>query len=152
MSYYADTSFFIALRVPHDTFHREALAFYEQAQEAAWFWSPWHRVEVFHALRQLTRHPESSRAISPAEAKALIHRIETDVRLGYYTHLEADWRDVLRTANEISIAHALEQPFATADLLHIAYALELAAEVFVSFDEAQLTLAEAVGLKTIRPK
>jgi predicted nucleic acid-binding protein len=37
------------------------------------------------------------------------------------------------------------------DLLHVAYAKELAAEVFVSFDDDQLALAEATGLKTFLP-
>jgi hypothetical protein len=65
-------------------------------------------------------------------------------------HLEADWRDVLRTANEVSIDCGFEQPCPAADLLHVAYAKELAAEWFVSFDEEQMTLAEAAGLKLLR--
>jgi predicted nucleic acid-binding protein len=38
-----------------------------------------------------------------------------------------------------------------ADLLHVAYAKELAAETFVSFDDDQLALARASGLKTAKP-
>jgi hypothetical protein len=38
-----------------------------------------------------------------------------------------------------------------ADLLHVAYASELGAELLVSFDDAQLALAEAAGLITARP-
>jgi hypothetical protein len=72
--------------------------------------------------------------------------IETDIRLGYFTHLETDWRDVLRTANEISIAHGFELACRAPDLLHVAYANELAAEEFVSFDGQQLALAKASGL------
>jgi len=148
---YADTSFLVALRIRRDTFHEAALAFYETWQGEVWFWSPWHRVEVFNAVRQLTRHPEARRRLRLAEAKAAIHRLEIDVRLGYFTHLEADWRDVLRTANEISIAAAFNLPCPTADLLHVAYAKELAAEVFVSFDDDQLALATSSGLKGRRP-
>jgi predicted nucleic acid-binding protein len=128
---YADTSFLLAMRVPSDNFHDEALDFYETNQESVWLWSPWHRVEVFNSLRQLVRHPEAKRRISVAEAKLLIHRIETDVRLGYFTHLEADWRDVLRTANEISIGHGFDLPCRSSDLLHVAYANELAAPLFL---------------------
>jgi predicted nucleic acid-binding protein len=144
---YADTSFLVALRVRRDTHHSAALDFYEPRQEESWLWSPWHRVEVTNALRQLVQHPEASRRLSATEARALIHRLETDVRLGYFTHLEADWRDVLRTANEISIASAYEIPCRAADLLHVAYAKELAAEHFISFDADQLALAAASGLK-----
>jgi predicted nucleic acid-binding protein len=145
---YADTSFLLAMRVPSDNFHEAALAYYETNQESVWLWSPWHRVEIFNSLRQLVRHPEAKRRITLTQAKSLIHRLETDVRLGYFTHLEADWRDVLRTANEISIAHGFDLACRAADLLHVAYANELATEQFVSFDEEQLALAKASGLRT----
>ncbi len=148
---YADTSFLIAFRVRRDTLHPVALGFYEVRQDQTWLWSPWHRVEVFNSIRQLVHHPQRERRLRLVEAKALIHRIEADVRLGYFTHLEADWRDVLRTANELSIAQGFELACRSADLLHVAYANELAAETFVSFDEAQLSLAQASGLKIVRP-
>ena len=62
--------------------------------------------------------------------------------------MEADWRDVLRTANEISLVQACTIPCFAADLLHVAYAVELAAELFVTFDETQAGLAEAAGLRS----
>lgn len=146
---YADTSFLVAMRVRRDTYHKRALDLYEAHQDEVWLWSPWHRVEVLNAIRQLVRHLDKTRRLSLAEAKSLIHRLETDVRLGYFTHLEADWRDVLRSANEISIASGFNLACRAADLLHIAYAKELAAEMFVSFDDDQLALAADSGLKTI---
>jgi predicted nucleic acid-binding protein len=144
---YADTSFLVASRVRRDTNHPVALDFFERHQDEDWLWSPWHRVEVFNSIRQLVRHPNPARRLSPAEARFLIHRIETDVRVGYFTHLEADWRDVLRTANEISIASAFTISCRAPDLLHVAYAKELAAELLVSFDEDQCALAEFSGIK-----
>ena len=147
---YSDSSFLVALKVRRDTFHEEAILFYERRQADTWLWSPWQRVEVFNTIRQLTRHPETKRRLSLAEARALIHGLETDVRLGYFTHMEADWRDVLRTANETSIAQAFDWPCLAPDLLHVAYAKELAAEM-VSFDDDQLKLAAAAGIKTLNP-
>jgi predicted nucleic acid-binding protein len=149
---YADSSFLVALKVRRDTFHEKAMSFYERRQEDTWLWSPWQRVEVFNTIRQLTRHPEAKRRLSLSEARALIHSLETDVRVGYFTHMEADWRDVLRTANETSVAHAFDAPCLAPDLLHVAYAKELAAEWMVSFDEDQLKLARSAGLKTARPR
>ena len=148
---YADSSFLVALKVRRDTFHEEAMSFYELRQEDTWLWSPWQRVEVFNTIRQLTRHPDAKRRLFPAEARALIHSLETDVRVGYFTHMEADWRDVLRTANEISLAHGFDLACRSADLLHVAYAKELSAELFVGFDDDQLALARAAGLKTLKP-
>ena len=149
---YADTSFLIALKVPIDTFHPKALSYYEERQEEIWLWSPWQRVETFNTLRQLTRHPDKRRRLSVGAARTLISSIERDVRHGYFTHIEADWRDVLRAANETSIAHAFVLPCLPADLLHVAYALELGAESFVSYDDEQVNLASACGLKAVRPR
>ena len=147
---YADSSSLVAFRVRHDTYHPMALRFYEARQEETWLWSPWHRVEVLNTVRQLTRHPDRIRRLSSAEAKALAHYLERDVRLGYFTHMEADWRDVLRSANEISLAHGFDLACRSADLLHVAYARELSAKLFVGFDDDQLALAKAAGLKTLK--
>jgi predicted nucleic acid-binding protein len=149
---YADSSFLVALKVRRDTFHLKALTFYQPRQDQVWLWSPWQRVEVFNTVRQLTRHPEAKRRLLAAEARALIHSLERDVRAGYFTHMEADWRDVLRTSNEISIAHSFDLPCLAPDLLHVAYAKELVASYFVSFDRDQLTLAKAAGLRTTQPR
>ena len=151
MNIYADSSFIVAARIAHDTFNREALEFYEGREEEVWYWSPWHRVEVFNTIRQLTRNRDAKRGLSEGEAKALIYRLETDVRLGYFLHIEADWRDVLRNASEISLENAFACACPATDLLHVAYAKELAADLFVSFDNDQLALANAAGLKVINP-
>jgi predicted nucleic acid-binding protein len=151
MILYPDSSFVVACRVPHDTWHEVAIDFFGEHQEETRLWSPWHRVEVFNTIRQFTRHADSKRSINEAEAKALIHRLENDVRCGYFLHLEADWRDVLRTASEISVANAFRRSCPGTDLLHVAYAVELAAEAFVTFEDEQLELATAAGLRGIRP-
>jgi predicted nucleic acid-binding protein len=147
MTIYADTSFFLVLHLAGDGRHARALRAYEANQDERWLWSPWHRVEVFNSIRQLPRQV----GLPEAAAKQMIHLIEADVRVGYYDHMEADWRDVLRTANEISIGHSFAVPCRAADLLHLAYARELAATHFTGFDEDQLALAQAVGFEVIRP-
>lgn len=152
MNLYADSSFMVALRLPNDTFHREATDYFEEFQSETWLWSPWHRVEVFNTIRQITRHPDAKRTLTEGDARALIHRLENEVRLGYFLHMEADWRDVLRQASEISAAHAFGQACAATDLLHVAYAAELAADLFISFDDDQLALAQTAGLKAVRPE
>ncbi|HAB17161.1 MAG TPA: type II toxin-antitoxin system VapC family toxin [Verrucomicrobiota bacterium] len=146
MTIYADTSFLVASRYPHDNFHEAALDFYEGHEEAIWLWSPWHRLEVTHALRQYTQHPETKPALSAGDARQLIRRLENDVRLGYFLHLEPDWRDVYRTAYELSVSHGFELTFRSGDLLHVAYAVESAADLLVTFDGRQAALAQAAGL------
>ena len=148
---YADSSFVVAQRVLRDNFHETALEYYEAHQDEVWLWSPWQRVEVFNTIRQLTQHPDKSMRLSTGEARGLIVRLQDDVRLGYFQHLEADWRDVLRMANDLSIEFGFRLPCCSADLLHVAYAKELVAGSFVSFDEDQLQLAKAAGLNAVRP-
>lgn len=146
---YANSTFFVALKSRRDVFHPRAGHFYEQRQEDGWLWSPWHRVEVFNTLRQLVRHPDRRYRLRLPEARMAIDLLENDVRVGYFTHIEADWRDVLRTANEISLAHGADLACRSADLLHVAYAQELSASLFVRFDEDQIHLARAAGLETL---
>jgi len=148
MNLYPDTSFFVALRFFDDIHHEKATEFFEAHSGDTLLWSPWHRVEISNALRQFA-HGESA-VLRTAEARRIIHRLETDVRLGYFLHMEADWRDVLRTAYEISVEHAFSLPCRSADLLHVAYAKELAADSFVTFDEDQTELAAEAGLDVIR--
>jgi predicted nucleic acid-binding protein len=148
---YADSSFIVASRVSRDTFHPQALRFFAAHEEDIWLWSPWHRVEVFNTLRQLTRASSALRSLRQHDARALIHRLESDVRLGFFLHIEADWRDVLRTASEISVGNAFAMSCPAADLLHVAYAKEVATDLFVSFDNDQVALADACGLRAINP-
>jgi predicted nucleic acid-binding protein len=147
---YPDTSFFIALRFGNDLHHYPATNYLARMDKSVFLWSPWHRLEVGNTFRQLCAG--DAPLLNEAEARRIIRRLETDVRLGYFLHMEADWRDVLRTANEISAAHAFDRPCRAADLCHVAYAHELAADLFVTFDLDQAGLAEATGLPFVVPK
>lgn len=148
---YADTSFFVGLKVYEDPHHDVAARYFEKWQDEVWLWSPWHRVEVLNSLRQLTLHPDAKKRLLKDEVQSIIRHLEADVRVGYFTHMEQDWRDVLRTANELSVAHGFTLPCRAADILHVGYALELATDLFVSFDGDQLALARAAGLETLVP-
>jgi len=152
MTIYADTSVIVASRAERDVFHKAAAHFYNHHQDETWLWSPWHRIEVFNTIRQLTRNSDRKYALHPTEAKAMIYRLEADVRCDYFLHLEVDWRDVLRAASEISAGNAFERSCPATDLLHVAYAVELVSDLFVSFDEDQLALARGAGLQAERPR
>lgn len=149
MTIYPDTTFYVALRFFDDTHHEAATDYFEQQTEDLFFWSPWHRVEVFNTLRQFARGQRP--VLREADARRIIHRLEADVRAGYFQHLESDWRDVLRAAGDISARHGFTQSCRSADLLHVAYAKDLEADLFVSFDDDQVDLASAAGLKAVRP-
>jgi predicted nucleic acid-binding protein len=140
---YADTSFFVSLRIP-DEKSQAADDFITKHPDADIIWSPLNRVESFNTIRQLAYR----KAISAADARAAVHRLDRDVKAGYFHHQEADWRNVLRRTDDISQNHGFTLRCRFADLLHVAYAIELAASQFVSCDRDQIELAKAAGLKT----
>lgn len=149
MNLYPDTSFYVALRFADDIHHVAATNFIADREQDAFLWSPWHRLEVNNTLRQLCLGDRPF--LTESEARRIIRRIESDVRLGYFLHMEADWRDVMRTGNEISADHGFSTACRAADLCHVAYALELAADAFLTFNSDQARLAEATGMPVIVP-
>ena len=150
MIIYPDTTFYVALRFFDDTHHEAATNCFEQRGEDLFLWTPWHRIEVTNTLRQFARGDQP--VLLEADARRIIHRLETDVRVGYFQHIEADWRNVLRTAFEISATHGFSAACRSADLLHVAYAVVLGVELFVSFDDDQVALARVASLDALRPR
>jgi predicted nucleic acid-binding protein len=63
--------------------------------------------------------------------------------------VEFDWTDAVRTAGELRAEHSLKMLVRAMDLFHVAIAIETAAEALLSFDEDQITLAEAAGLRAV---
>lgn len=70
--------------------------------------------------------------------------------MGYWPHVEFAWTDAVRTACELSAEHSLKMLIRGMDLFHVAIAIEVAADGFLSFDDEQNALAEAAGLAPIR--
>ena len=53
----------------------------------------------------------------------------------------------MRGASEIAAEHSLRMIVRGMDLFHVAIAIEVAADIFLSFDDDQNALARAAGLK-----
>jgi predicted nucleic acid-binding protein len=77
----------------------------------------------------------------------MILLLEQEVRIGYWPHVEFDWRDAVRTAGELRAEHSLKRVVRAMDLFHLAIAIEVGAEALLSFDTGQIALAEAAGLR-----
>jgi predicted nucleic acid-binding protein len=86
--------------------------------------------------------------MSEADGRKIISRLKYDLSF-YHTHEERDWRDLLRAAHEISADIAWRVRIRIVDLMHVAYALELGVDEFVTADERQAVASTAVGLKTV---
>jgi predicted nucleic acid-binding protein len=79
-------------------------------------------------------------------AKALAD-LQSDLDTGSVVLVAADWSDVSRLAERISAAHTKTHGNRAMDILHVATALHLGAQEFLTFDARQRTLAKAEGLK-----
>lgn len=148
MNIYADTSWWLAYKCETDIHHKNATAVFDDIAEARVLWTPWHRVEVFNILRQV----EFAGLFKRGVAQVMIRLIEQEIRIGYWPHVEFDWSDAVRTACEISAEHGLKRRVRGMDLFHIAVAIEVAADAFLSFDDEQNDLAQAAGLHLVRRK
>ena len=140
MILYADTSWWVAFKNSRDSQHESAASLWDISDEITVIWTPWHRVEVFNAIRQ------AERLGLLITSGPVIRALENEVRLGYWPHVEFSWTDAVRTANELSSVHSRDHTIRAMDLFHVAIACEVGAEQFLTFDEDQATLAEAAGL------
>ena len=146
MTVYADTSWWVSYKSRRDTNHAAAVSAFDRYPESQFIWTPWHRVEVFNTFRQAERIG----ALDCEEAKVHIRMLEQEVRLGYWPHVEFDWKDAVRTACELSAEFGMKVPSRSMDLFHVAIAIECGVEAFVTFDNDQQALAETAGLRVLK--
>ena len=125
-----------------DALHRSALRAFDVHDSVEIVWTPWHRLEVFNAIRQAERNG----FLRGVAAGSAIRSLEHEVRLGYWPHVEFDWADAIRTANDLSADHSRNLLIRGMDLFHVAVALEVGAQKFLTFDGDQAALAHASGL------
>ena len=147
MTVFAHTSWWLAYKSRRDANHEIAITLFDHHPLTRVVWTPWHRVEVFNAFRQLERIGASE----AGEARNQVRLLEQEVRLGYWPHTEFDWRDAVRTACELSAEHGLSVPIRGMDLFHVAIAIEIGADALLTFDHEQQALAEAAGVRILRP-
>ena len=126
MPFYADTSWWVAFKNTRDPHHLKAISLWDINESAAVLWTPWHRVEVFNAIRQ------AERLGFLAESSSVIRALEKEIRLGYWPHVEFSWTDTVCTANELSAVHSRDLPIRAMDLFHIAIACETSVDEFLT--------------------
>jgi predicted nucleic acid-binding protein len=140
LSIYADTSFFVSLYLP-DRHSAEA----ERrmiAKPRIWF-SPLHRADWVHAISQHVFRKE----ISALEARRVRADLDRDLRNGLWL-MAALPESVWHVCAELARMHGPRLGIRTLDSLHVAAALEFEATAFWTFDERQVKLAHAAGLRT----
>jgi predicted nucleic acid-binding protein len=82
------------------------------------------------------------------EGEAMLRDLRADLAAGVIAIVPVDWTEVHSLAEMLSAKHTETGGHRFADLLHVATALQLGAEQFLTFDANQRKIARAEGMKT----
>lgn len=147
MTAYPDTSFLCAFYVKQTNSTAAAA-------HAATMKEPLYVTELLnYEFRQSLRFQVWRRAANPregiaqADAQAALNQFDADLAGGVGVLAPCPLTDVLHQAEMISARHTITGGHRSLDVLHVATALVLKAEEFLTFDANQRKLATAEGLK-----
>lgn len=140
MKVYADPSFLVSLYSPDA--NSAAAARTLQASSADRFVTTFGELEVVNAMGLRIYRKE----VSPAQAQSSLDEFENDLRDGIF-QLRGLTDPVLELARQLSRQTTPKLGTRTADLLHVAAALELGVDSLFTFDLHQRKLAQTLRLK-----
>ena len=123
------------------------------AAHAATMKEPLHVTELLrYEFRQSLRFQVWLRSNNPGQgvaqtdAAAALNQLEADLTSGVAVLAPCHLLEVLRLADDLSKRHTITDGHRSFDILHVATALQLEAEEFLTFDESQRKLAAAEEL------
>lgn len=153
MRIYADTSFLVKL-LSEEPGGAKAVAEYRRLNHPRLFYLPLHALEVENAIRHRAFHerrvrPASDRAKIGRERDAALARVDQFLKRGALEEISLDMDSAFTGARELSAAHSERTGARAIDLLHVACALLLESEVFLTSDQRQAALARAEGLRVV---
>ncbi len=147
MNVYPDTSFICSLyRKQHTS--PQAVA-YQKALADPLPVSTFLLLEFRQSVRFQSRlfGKDRSKGFSKTEGAAMLRALQSDLANGVLEMVAPDWADVHRIAEELSAKHTESGGHRLADILHVATAIHLGSEQFLTFDANQKKLAEAEGME-----
>ncbi|HUF61473.1 MAG TPA: type II toxin-antitoxin system VapC family toxin [Verrucomicrobiales bacterium] len=156
MRAYADSSFIVRL-VTGEADSPRVVAAYRELRSPKLFFLPLHALEVRNAILQRAFHQRRSvtsgeRRHIARERDAALARLEHLVARGALLDVTLDMDAAIQRAADLSSAHTERLGARAIDLLHVASALTLESELFLTTDERQTQLAKAEGLKVVSPR
>jgi predicted nucleic acid-binding protein len=89
---------------------------------------------------------DRSKGFSKTEGAAMLRALQSDLAGDMLEMVAPDWADVHRIAEDLSARHTESGGHRLTDILHVATAIHLGAEQFLTFDANQKKLAEAEGM------
>ncbi len=105
------------------------------------------RAEIVNAIATAFFRKE----LVPAQLETTFADLAEDFVNNRLQLIDVRWRAVLDQAAELSHRYSPALGTRSLDVLHVASALELGCRQFVTYDGRQAKLAEACGIKVVRP-
>ncbi len=138
---YIDTSIIVKLYFK-EKYSRKAAAWLKKNNQAAAL-TRFHELEFINAIQLKIFRGE----IAEDEAELVISKLEEHERKGVYYRPQLEWPTVLNIAMELSKNHSHRLGSRSLDIMHVASAIFLKADRFLSLDRRQFQIAHAAGLK-----
>lgn len=135
-----DTSFLFAIYA--DDTHTPRATDWIRTQRAALTVTAFNELELANALR----FAEWRRAVSPGDAERFLKDYDADRLAGRIVLRECNLAAVIDEARRLSVVHTIAGGHRTFDILHVAAAIVIGADRFLTFDGNQKRLATAAGL------
>lgn len=153
MRTYADSSFILRL-ITGEADSPQVIAEYRRLRAPKLFYLPLHALEVRNAVLQRAFHQRRSavsgeRSQIARERDAALARLESLVTRRALLDVAVDPDAVIARAVKLSSAHTERIGARAIDLLHVAGALTLESEQFLTTDGRQAQLARAEGMKVV---
>jgi len=148
---YADSSFILRL-VTGETDSEAVISEYRRLSSPELFFLPLHALEVRNAILQRAFHQRRSmssgqRRRITRQRDAALSRVDRFVARRALLEVTLDMDTAINRAIELSTVHGERLGTRAIDLLHVAGALTLESELFLTTDVRQAQLAKAEGLK-----
>lgn len=141
MSIYADTGFICSVYAPDA--NTECATRQIERIETSIYFSWLNQVEFRNALRLRVFRKE----ITTEQRDTSLNWLLADLRTGVFSHADPSQPDVIIETERLSALYTEKLGNRSLDILHVAMALSLGSETFLSFDKRQIELAKAAGLK-----
>lgn len=153
MRTYADSSFILRL-VTGELDSPQVIAEYRRLHTPKLFFLPLHALEVRNAILQRAFHQRRSvasgeRGLVAHDRDTALSRLERLLARQSLLEVALDLDAAMQRAAELSIAHTERIGARAIDLLHVASALTLKSEQFLTTDSRQAQLAKAGGMKVV---
>ena len=153
MRVYADSSFILRL-ITAEAGSPGAIAEYRRLNNPSLFYLSLHALEVRNAILQRAFHERRSagaevRKVASRARDTAFARLERFVARRALLDVEIEMDSVIARASRLSLAHTEHLGTRAIDLMHVAAALILESEVFLTTDSRQGQLAKAEGLRVI---